>query len=79
MNQTTEATAYGPYTITSNNGPLDPDARYFVLRYDADAPRGFFARQALRLYCDLIKAADPKLAELLWHDLEAESAEGEGE
>lgn len=78
--ETTMSAKYGPYTISGADGkPLDPGARFFVLRYDSDAPRGFFARQALRLYCALIKGTLPSLAAHLAADVAAESDEGEGE
>jgi hypothetical protein len=51
------------YIIQKTNGhPLDPEARYFVLRFDA--PGGDpHARVAMRAYADSVRSDNPRLAD----------------
>lgn len=64
------------YTITKTSGePVDPTARYFVLRYDADP----HARVALAAYAESVRADNQQLADDLvaeLHELELEAAHG---
>jgi len=49
------------YVIAKANGkPLDPKAKYFVLRYDSDGDPN--ARAAMRAYAVNVQAVNPKLA-----------------
>jgi len=58
------------YAITKTDGsPIDPDARYFVLRYDKDPS----ARVALCAYGQNVRAVNPQLADDLLAALEATS------
>jgi|GEM_PF-5365120 len=57
---------FGKYILAKDNGEdIDPRAKYFVLRYDADAEHGAQSRTALRLYCQAIRVAQPQLADEL--------------
>jgi len=59
---------YGKYVIQKADGaPVDPRARYFVLRYDTDP----HAKVALRAYADEIRPRNPKLAGDIDADLAA--------
>lgn len=50
---------YGKYIIEKSNGEkLDPNAKYFVLRYDKDP----HAKVALAAYADSISSENYKLA-----------------
>ena len=61
---------YDKYLIQKADGaPVDPRARYFVLRYDTDP----HAKVALRAYADAIRPRNPKLA----NDIDADLALGE--
>lgn len=45
------------YIVTKADGePVDPGAKYFVLRYDADSRDGYAAREALRYYAYISNA-----------------------
>lgn len=56
------------YKIMKTNGKaVDPEARYFVLRYDTD----FVARLAMRFYADSIEAEDPILSNEIRQALES--------
>lgn len=59
---------YNKYHVTKTDGsPIDPEARYFVLRYDTDSA----ARKALAVYARYIEAENPDLA----RDLRSKLAE----
>ncbi len=48
------------YTVEKVNGnPIDPDAEYFVLRFDKDP----HARVAMAAYADSVESVNPKFAE----------------
>ena len=48
------------YIISKINGkPIDPEAEYFVLRYDVDS----HARKALQVYADSVRDDNPELAD----------------
>jgi len=49
------------YVVTKVDGsPVDPGAKYFVLRYDLDGDP--YARKALRQYADFLYRVNPELA-----------------
>lgn len=53
---------YQKYIITKTDGsPVDPEAKYFVLRIDTDR----VAQEALRTYIACIKENEPEFAEQL--------------
>lgn len=53
---------YQKYTVSKTDGePIDPDARYFVLRIDTDPA----ARRALQAYISNIRVRDPEFAKQL--------------
>ncbi len=53
---------FDKYTITKTNGnPIDPEALYFVLRYDTDP----HARVALAAYAQSVRADNPQFADEL--------------
>jgi hypothetical protein len=55
---------FGKYILAKDNGDdINPRAKYFVLRYDAEAGHGAESRTALRLYCQAIRFAQPQLAD----------------
>jgi len=55
------------YTITkTNDNAIDQEARYFVLRYDADP----HARAALKFYAWSVRADNAQLADDLLDELE---------
>jgi len=65
---------FGKYLIRKTDGtPLAPEARYFVVRYDAAAAHGAAGRTALKVYCSGIRFAMPELAESLRAELDAEA------
>jgi hypothetical protein len=52
---------YRKYQIAKADGsPLDPEARYFPLRYDGTDPN---AELALQVYAASVRAYNPKLAD----------------
>lgn len=54
---------YGKYNVSKADGsPRDPNARYFVLRYDKDDAHGEACRAALATYAKHIKSTLPELA-----------------
>ncbi len=54
------------YYIRKRNGrPLDPCAKYFLLRYDCDP----YAREALITYIKMIQVVNPKFAGDLWKEI----------
>ena len=62
------------YVITKTSGaPIDPEARYFVLRYDADP----HARAALKFYAWSVRVDNPQLADDLRDELERLQSEQE--
>lgn len=71
------------YIIQKRDGtPLDPKAKYFVVRFDALAKHGSIGRSALRLYCILMLEKEPALAEALKAAIDealAEAIDQEGE
>lgn len=63
----------GKYLILKNSGkPIDPEAKYFVLRYDAGADP--HARVALRKYAESVALDNPRLAIDLLRELGLENA-----
>lgn len=57
---------YHKYTVTkANDKPIDPDARYFVLRYDTD----IHARRALRAYAVSVHEDNPEFARDLFREI----------
>ena len=62
------------YLVAKADGSeLEPEAKYFVIRYDAAAKHGSQGRAALKLYSAGIKFSMPDLAEELLEDLGAEA------
>lgn len=56
------------YIISKANGePTDPNAKYFVLRYDKDP----HARRALREYAKSVEGENPQLAADIYDELGA--------
>ena len=54
---------YKKYKIEKTDGsPIDPEAKYFVLRYDQDSQWGDLSRAAIWDKLDSIEALDPILA-----------------
>jgi hypothetical protein len=67
---------YGKYILQKADGSgLSPHAKYFVLRYDADAEHGHSARIALVHYINAIKQDFPELAEDLTNAVSDETAQ----
>lgn len=63
------------YIIQKRDGtPLDPQAKYFVVRFDAQAEHGWIARTALAVYCALLEKPGKKsaLAEALKAEIDLE-------
>jgi hypothetical protein len=70
-----QASLYGKYMLAKADGtPINPNAKYFVLRYDREAKDGSASRDALSLYASLVEEATPKLAEGLLADIAQESS-----
>ncbi len=66
---------YPKYILSKGNGePLNPRAKYFILRYDCETEREhlYASVKALGSYCDEIKETFPDLANDLWADVELE-------
>ncbi len=55
---------YNKYIISKTDGsPIDPKAKYIVLRYDADNIKdGSAARVAIRKYANMIQHINPAFA-----------------
>ena len=54
---------YEKYHITKRDGtPMDPNAKYFVLRFDKDDVHGEASREALKAYAKKVEDAYPQLA-----------------
>lgn len=64
------------YIIEKTNGPVDPNAKYIVLRYDSES-KDPTARTALLHYCQANQnstgAFDEQFFQDLWNDVIAES------
>jgi hypothetical protein len=59
---------FNKYIITKSNGnPIDPEALYFVLRYDRDP----HARVALAAYAQSVRTDNPQLADELLMEVKA--------
>jgi hypothetical protein len=58
---------YGKYRISKDGESTDPDARYFVLRYDTDP----HARVAMVAYAESVERDNPQLARDLKRAAEA--------
>lgn len=57
---------YGKYILSKKSGnPIDPNARYFVLRYDEDP----HARVALKAYAESCEKDNPLLSNDLMYEL----------
>ena len=70
----TEPRLFGKYLIAKADGtPLEPDARYFVVRYDAGADHGSIGRTVLRMYALHMSKVAPELATELLDDIDAET------
>ena len=55
---------YQKYIIQKVDGrPIDPNACYFVLRYDEDDAHGLASRRALTAYATAIRPHNPRLAD----------------
>ena len=64
---------YGKFIIRKADGtPIDPDAKYIVLRYDANSKDGFHSRHAIIAYARTIKAENPIFADDLLKEMEIE-------
>lgn len=64
---------YGKYHIAKADGsPIDPNAKYFVLRIDTDQA----AREALKTYANYIEYDEPEFAAELRQWLEDTSQNG---
>jgi hypothetical protein len=66
---------FGKFIIKKANGsPIDPQAKYIVLRYDADSKDFGPSQGAIRRYAELIKISNPTFAEDLIKELDEEYA-----
>lgn len=64
---------YGKFIIRKADGSLiDPEAKYIVLRYDANSKDGNCSRAALLKYTSLIKSFNPQFADDLLKEIEIE-------
>ncbi|WP_155524039.1 hypothetical protein [Nodosilinea nodulosa] len=67
---------YGKYLLSKADGtPLDPRARYFVLRYDAHAEHGHQSRLALNAYAVQMQDIMPELSQQLLNQIVDEAEE----
>ena len=65
---------FGKYLIRKADGtPLAPEAKYFVVRYDAAAIDGHVGRSALVYYCHQLGDDCPKLKADLMAEISAET------
>lgn len=65
---------FGKYILGKSNGTdIDPFAKYFILRYDANSSDGEAARGALLHYASLIQCSNPQLANDLREQLKIEA------
>jgi hypothetical protein len=61
--KTDKAGLFGKYLVAKRDGtPLDPEAKYFVVRYDAKAAHGDIGRTTLAYYASAIESEMPELA-----------------
>jgi hypothetical protein len=64
---------YGKYIIRKADGsPIDPKAKYIVLRYDADSKDFGPSHAAIRKYAEEIKQSNPVFALDLTKELDRE-------
>jgi hypothetical protein len=65
---------FGKYLLAKSDGTeIEPESKYFVLRYDSKAASGEVSRIALVEYCERIKNDMPDLASELMADLKIET------
>jgi hypothetical protein len=65
---------FGKYILAKSDGSnIDPEAKYFILRYDADSADREAARGALLHYAGLVQDSNPQLASDLRKQLEIEA------
>ena len=64
---------YGKYIIRNASGePLDPNAKYIVLRYDAESKDGPAARHALIAYARFISQSNIQFSKDLIEEMKKE-------
>lgn len=70
---------YGKFLLQKTNGsPIDPEAKYIVLRYDANSKDGNLTRAVLIKYASLIRSFNPQFADDLLKQIEIEQIKYRG-
>lgn len=64
---------YNKYNISKTDGsPIDPNAKYIILRYDANSKDFGPSQAAIKIYAEQIKHSNPKFALDLIKELDKE-------